>query len=286
VAALGALYVIWGSTYLAIKVLVGVAPALLSMSARFAVAGLVVLAVLALRRGRAAVRFAPREVAGATLIGGLLLFGGNGLVAIAERHVPSGLAALVIASEPLWVVALRALFADRPSAGVAVPVLAGFAGVALLVLPGSRPAGVAAGFVLLLLFSALCWASGSLASRRVPLPADPFASTGLQMVCGAVLLAVGGALGGELGAVHLDRLTAGGVAAFAYLVLFGSLLAFTAYVWLLRNVPIQRVSTYAYVNPLVAVALGAAILGEAVSAPMLLAAGIIVGSVALIVRRT
>ena len=282
--ALGIVYVVWGSTYLAIRVMVETVPPLLGAGVRFAFAGLVVLAVLAARRGRAGARLTGREWAAAALVGTLLAAGGNGLVTVAERDVPSALAALVIASVPLWVVVLRAVARERVGWRTLAGVLAGFGGIALLLAPGERPDGATTAGLVLLVIAAASWATGSYASGRLPLPRDPFVSTGAQMLCGGVVMIAAGLLAGEAGDVRPERFSTESVLAFAYLVVFGSFVAFTAYVWLLQHTPVSRVATYAYVNPVVAVILGWLILDETISATTLLAAAVIVASVAAIVR--
>jgi drug/metabolite transporter (DMT)-like permease len=283
-AGLATIYIVWGSTYLAIRVMVETVPPLLGAGLRFLLAGAMLLGTLAARRGPAAVRISRPAVGASAVVGTLLLFGGNGLVTVAERHVPSGLAALLIASVPLWVVVLRALARDRASRAMLLGVLAGFAGVAILMLPGSRPSGASAGGALLCLLAAGCWASGSFASTRLPLPADPLISTGWQMVIGGALMTAIGLGAGEAADVHAGQLSARSAWAFAYLVVAGSLLAFTAYAWLLQHAPISQVATYAYVNPVVAVVLGWVILGEDLTPATLLGAAVIVASVAWTVR--
>jgi len=282
--ALGTVYVVWGSTYLAIRVMVRTVPPLVGAGGRFFVAGLALVVVLRLRRGQGSLRMRPRELAGAGVVGTLLVFGGNGLVTIAERHVPSSLAALLIASEPLWVVALRPLLAERTSRTSVIAIAVGFAGVGLLLLPGARPGGVSVAAMLLVLLAALSWASGSVGSRRLATPPDAFLSTAMQMVVGGGLMLVSGVISGEAGRLHASSFTLDAIAALAFLVIFGSLGAFTAYVWLLQNVPIGKVSTYAYVNPMVAVLLGWLILSEPISATTIAAAALIVASVAITVR--
>ena len=172
--ALSTVYLVWGSTYLAIRVMVETMPPLLAAGARFTLAGGVFYAVLRVRRGRAAVRFGRPQLLAAAAVGLLLPFGGNGLVTLAERHVPSGLAALIIASVPLWVVILRAFTRERIPRLTVAGVLMGFAGVAVLLLPGTKPAGASVGGMLLCVAAAVCWASGSFFSRRWPLPPAPF----------------------------------------------------------------------------------------------------------------
>jgi drug/metabolite transporter (DMT)-like permease len=281
---LGTVYVVWGSTYLAIRVMVRTLPPLLSAGARFAMAGLLLATLLAIFRGRQTLRMSARELAGATLVGTLLAFGGNGLVTVAERHVPSGLAALLIASEPLFVIALRPAIGERTNRSALLAILAGFGGVTLLLLPGDHPGGVSIGAMLLIVLAAFSWASGSVASRRLPLPKDGLVSAALQMGCGGAVMLVVALARGEAGQLHASSFTTDSVLAFVYLVLFGSLAAFTAYAWLLRNAPLGKVTTYAYVNPVVAVVLGWLILGESIGWVTLLAASAIVASVAVTVR--
>jgi drug/metabolite transporter (DMT)-like permease len=281
-SALAAVYVVWGSTYLAIRVMVRDIPPLLGAGARFLVAGAVMLAVLA-ARGRM-VRVPRRALAASALVGLLLPAGGNGVVTVAEQEVPSGLAALLVASVPLWVVVLRTVVArERVATTTLAGVAVGFAGLGVLLLPGSRPAEATATGVLLVLVAAASWALGSFLSPRLALPEDPLVSTGWQMVFGGVVLAVAGVVAGEPGDVHAA--SADSILALVYLVTAGSWVAYTAYAWLLQNAPISQVATYAYVNPLVAVVLGWAILGERLGGATLLGAALVIASVAAIVSR-
>jgi drug/metabolite transporter (DMT)-like permease len=283
-SALSCVYVLWGSTYLAIRVMVEDVPPLLGAGLRFLVAGTVMLAVLA-ARGRS-VRVSRSGLAGAAVVGVLLLAGGNGLVTVAERNVPSGLAALLIASVPLWVVVLRSTVGgERVARGTLVGVAVGFVGLALLLLPGSRPAEATAGGVALVLFAAFLWATGTFLSPRVPMPTDLLASTAWQMVCGGAVLLACALVAGEPADLHLGHTSTKALLAFVWLVTAGSWVAFTAYAWLLQNAPVSQVATYAYVNPLVAVVLGWAILDEAVSAGTVAGAALVVAAVAGIVAR-
>ena len=262
--ALSVVYVVWGSTYLAIAFVVEDLAPLLSASLRFAVAAALLAGFLVLRRGPRAL-LAPRgQLLRAAGIGLLLLLGGNGLVVLAEqRDLPSGLAALLVAGVPFWVVLLRAATGDRPAAGTVVGVLVGFAGVAVLLLPGARPEGVSGLAVAMVLLSSLLWSLGSFLAARGGLPADPLLTTVAQMVGGALGLGLCGLLLGE--SPQPGRVGTASWVALAYLVLFGSLAAFTAYSWLLGVAPTSQVATYAYVNPVVAVGLGALVLGERVT---------------------
>ncbi len=280
--ALGLVYVGWGSTYLAIAYVVDSLPALLSASLRFAVAGVLLATYLRIRRGRKAFRATRRQAVGALAIGALLLLGGNGLVTLAEqRDVPSGLAALLVAAVPLWVVLLRTGSGDRPAGRTLVGVGLGFVGVAVLLLPGARPEGVALLPALLVVGSSILWSIGSFTATRIDLPADALLTTTLQMAGGCVALGLAGLGAGER--FDVAAVTGQSVAALAYLVVFGSLVAFTAYSWLLGVAPVSQVATYAYVNPVVAVVLGALVAGEAVGRTTLVGGVVTVLAVALVV---
>ena len=281
--ALWIVYIVWGSTYLAIRVVVETIPPLLGAGVRFGVAGLVLVAVLALQRGFAAVRPTRAQLGGAALVG-LLLPGANAVVSVAEQEVPSSIAALLIASVPLWVILLRAGSGDRVSLRGAGSVLVGFAGVALLVRPGEQSGDATVLGLLACVGAALMWASGSFASPRLSLPRDPLSSVGWQMLLGGLAIVAVGLAIGEGGDVDVDAFSARSLLALAYLIVFGSWVAYTAYAWLLQNAPISKVSTYAYVNPVVAIFLGWLILDEVVTSTTLVGAAIIVASVALVVR--
>jgi drug/metabolite transporter (DMT)-like permease len=281
--ALGALYVVWGSTYLAIRVAVGTIPPFTQGSIRFLIAGTLLFVVTS--RGRPGEpRPGGREWRDAAIIGGFLLVGGNGLVALGETTVASGIAALLIATLPVWVAILgRLLFDLRLSRSTLVGICLGFAGVGVLVWPTGGTAPVDLGGALILLGSPILWAIGSLYSSRAHLPARPLVGVAMQMLCGGMMLAAVALVTGEIGRFHPAAVTAESVAALAYLVAVGSLIGFTAYAWLLRVAPLPLVATYAYVNPIVAVALGSLILGESVT-PRTLAAGVvIIVAVAIIV---
>jgi drug/metabolite transporter (DMT)-like permease len=284
-AALATIYIVWGSTYLAIRVMVETMPPLLSAGVRVAVAGAVFLAVLSLRGGLKRVRIGPRELAGAALIGTLLCFGGNGLVTVAERDVPSALAALIIGAVPLWVIVMRSGHGDRVPAATIAGVLVGFAGLALLLLPGDRPDDAPLGWTLVVVAASIFWAAGSFYSSRTPLPDDALVSTGWQMLLGGAGMILVGSIAGEWADVDPGAFDTDSVLAFLYLIAFGSWLAFTAYVWLLKHAPISTVATYAYVNPVIAIFLGWAILEEEITLTMLAGATAIVLSVATVVRR-
>jgi drug/metabolite transporter (DMT)-like permease len=284
-AALATIYIVWGSTYLAIRVMVETMPPLLAAGARYVVAGSVFWAILRVTSGAERVRATPRQLAGAALIGTLLCFGGNGLVTVAERDVPSGLAALIMGAMPLWVLLMRAAHGDRAPGGTLAGVAVGFAGLAVLVLPGDRPGDAPLGAVLVVVAASVFWASGAFYSPRTPLPRDAFASTAWQMLFGGVGMLAVGTLAGETGDVEAAAFSTDSIIAFVYLVSAGSLLAFTAFVWLLQNATVSTVMTYAYVNPVVAVFLGWAILSEEITLTVVVGTVAIVFSVATVVRR-
>src|SRR5919202_779542 len=275
--ALATVYVVWGSTYLAIRVTDRTMPPLLMSAVRFAVAGIALYASAS--RGRA--RPTWREWRAAAIVGAALLLVGNGGVAWAETRLDSGLAALIVAIIPLWVAVLdRFVFGRRLSPAAMLGLFVGFAGVALLVRPGG---GVDVAAALTLLATTGGWAAGSLYARGAPLPQSPLLAAAMQMLCASVLLAIAGAAFGEAGEIHSDAFAPKPVAAWLYLVLVGSLVAFSAYAWLLKNVRISVVATYAFVNPVVAVALGAVFLGEAITLSTVVAGAAIVLAVVLIV---
>lgn len=281
-AALGAIYLIWGSTYLAIRLMVETVPPALGAGVRFLIAGGAMLAFLYYK---SSVRITRAQLGWCLVVGSLLAAGGNGLVTVAERDVPSGLAALLIASEPLIIVLLRGLTGDRPDRATLGGVALGFLGVGILMLPGGRPDDVPLGMTLLVVVAAASWALGSFISPRVDLPKDPLLSTAWSLLLGGAILTAGGLLGGEGGDVDVGAFSGKSIAALAYLVVVGSIVAFTCYSWLLANAPISRVSTYAYVNPVIAVALGALFLSESVAAATVLGMALVIASVVVIVRR-
>jgi drug/metabolite transporter (DMT)-like permease len=280
--ALGLVYVLWGSTYLGIRYVVETLPPLLSAGARFGMAALLLAGWVAVRRGPSAFRATGRELAGAAGTGVLLLLGGNGLVTLAqERGLPSSLAALLLAAMPLWVVLVRAGTGDRPTARTVAGVLLGFAGVAVLLLPGSRPQGLTLLPAAVVVLASLLWAIGSVVSYRVPQPQDRLVATAVQMAGGCLGLAVVGALRRE--SLDLSAVSTASLVAWWYLVVFGSVVAFTAFSWLLTVAPVSQVSTYAYVNPVVAVLLGALVAGEPIGPATLLGGAVTVAAVAVVV---
>jgi drug/metabolite transporter (DMT)-like permease len=275
--ALATVYLVWGSTYLAIRVTDRTMPPLLMSSVRFLIAG-TALYVFA-SRGRA--RPTLREWGAAAIVGAALLLVGNGGVAWAETRLESGLAALIVAIIPLWVAVMdRLFFGRRLSRTAVIGLVIGFAGVALLVRPGGGGDAFAA---LALVVTTSAWAGGSLYARGATLPESPLLAAAMQMLTASVFLAVAGLALGEASDVHASSFATKPMIAFAYLVVVGSLIAFSAYAWLLKNVRISVVSTYAFVNPVVAVALGTVFLAEPIGWTTVIAGAAIVVAVVLIV---
>jgi drug/metabolite transporter (DMT)-like permease len=283
VLAFAAIYLIWGSTYLGIRYAVETIPPLLMMGVRHLIAGTALYAWLRLRGTPSPLRLHWRSAA---IAGSFFFLGSHGTLAWAEQKVPSGLAALLCATLPLWIVLLSKLTGDRRklSRPVITGLVLGFVGVAILIGPGELGQGSAqsllyAGVVLL---TALLWAIGTLYTQRAVLPSSSSLSAAMQMMAGGAILCSAGLLAGER--THLAAITARSALSLAYLIVFGSLVAFTAFTWLHKVSSPTRNSTYAYVNPVVAVFVGWALAGEAVSVRTILAAAIIVASVALVNR--
>jgi drug/metabolite transporter (DMT)-like permease len=282
--ALLTIYVVWGSTYLGIAVAIETIPPFLMGAIRFVAAGLLLLAWVRLRGGAAFQAPSRGEWRDALIVGGLLFGGGNGLVGFGEQTVPSGVAALLIALVAVWfAIFSRVFLGDRIPVMVALGIGVGLAGVGLLVWPvggsaGFDPVGIAA-----LIASPICWASGSIfAARRARLPRLPIVASAIQMLAGGAVLAVEGVATGELSRLT-PAVSEASLLALGYLVVFGSLVAFTAYSWLLRHAPLPLIGTYAFVNPVIAVILGALILSEPITPRTVLAAAVIVGGVALVI---
>jgi drug/metabolite transporter (DMT)-like permease len=281
--ALGTVYVVWGSTYLAIAIAVQTLPPLFYSGVRFALAGLLLAAWLAFRR--VSLRISRRELGGAAAVGILMLAGGNGLVNVAELTVPSGVSALIVASIPLWIVVYRVIAGDRLGRDLLGGVLLGFVGVAILVVPGGFTGTINLGGALMLVGATLSWALGTFLSPRLATPRNALVSTTYQMLAGGVALIVVAPALGELAHVDPATFSVRSLIAFAYLVVFGSLIAYTAYTWLLQNASVSLVSTYAFVNPVVAVVLGALVLAEPITPTILIGAAVIVAAVAFIIFR-
>jgi drug/metabolite transporter (DMT)-like permease len=282
VLALGIVYVVWGSTYLAIRIMVEDMPPLVSAGARYLAATAIMAVLLGLKNGWRRLAVTPAEFAGCALLGILLPAGGNGLVTVAEhRGAPSGIAALLVAAVPLWVVCYRYAAGDRPSRRTLSGVLLGFAGLAYLI--GSTGLGghVEVTACLIIVVATVCWSFGSWFQGRLALPADPFVTSTYEMLTGGAVLLGGGVVGGER--ISLHSYTGSSWLAWGYLVTFGTVVAFSAYVWVLANARISLVATYAYVNPVVAVFLGWLVLSEPLTWPILTGGAVVVGAVAIVV---
>ena len=276
---------IWGSTYLAIRIAIETLPPFLMAGVRFVVAGTVLVGWSRLRGSALPTRIQWRNTA---VVGAMLLLVGNGAVVWAEQWVPSGLVALLVATVPLWIVLVDWGWGERrpPGPWLVLGLAWGLAGVALLV--GTEGIGIAVGKPLLgagvVLVGALSWAAGSIVARDAAMPSSPAMTVGAEMLCGGGLLLILSLAVGEPAAFRLPDVTLRSVLARLYLIVFGALVAFSAYIWLLGRVPAARVSTYAYVNPVVAVFLGWALADEPLTARTLVAAAIIILSVVLITR--
>ena len=277
-----AVYILWGSTYLGIRFAVASLPPLLMAGSRHLLAGLLLYAIM---RMRGAPRPTLKNWRSAILLGALLLLGGNGLVTLAEQTVPSGITALMVAAVPFWMVLLNAADKRRwPRLSVLGGLVLGVAGLAILVFPsgGHAPDHVDPVGILMLVGATFSWGVGSLYAHRAQLPSSTFLGIGMEMVAGGVLSWVVGLAMGEGSGLHLSYFTGKSLLAFGYLVIFGSLLGFSAYVWLLKVTSPARASTYAFVNPVIAVLLGWALAGEALTWRVALAGATIVAAVALI----
>lgn len=288
IAAFAAVYIFWGSTYLAIKYAIETLPPFLMASARFIVAGSILLVWARFTKDYER----PKAVHWKTsfIVGTLLLLGGNGGVVYAERHISSSLAALLVATEPFWIVLLSWLWLKgvRPNMKVALGLAIGFLGVWLLI--GGQTSSVAdanGGSMQLLgtvivIVSALCWATGSIYGLRSPVPKSSLQTAGMQMFSGGLVLLFVSLVSGELSKFNVAEVSGNSWFGLAYLIIFGSLIGFTAYSWLLKNAKPAKVATYAYVNPIIAIFLGWLIAGESFTTQMLIGAGVIVSSVVLI----
>lgn len=276
------IYIVWGSTYLSIRFAVETIPPFFMAAARFLIAGGVLFGLRRLAGDPLPRRI---EMRSAAIIGLFLLLGGNGSVTWAEQTVPSGMAALMVSSAPLWMLMMETVLPGgrRPPLRALLGIFVGFAGVLLLLWPGEsggllrlNPAGAAA-----LVFATLAWSFGSIYSRNAELPSSPLMGTAVEMLAGGLALALVGVLTGETTRLNLPGISLQSLLGLGYLIVFGSLVGFSAYTWLLRVAPTSLVSTYAYVNPLVALLVGALLANESFSTRTLLAAGVILGAVAL-----
>jgi drug/metabolite transporter (DMT)-like permease len=288
VLALGIVYIVWGSTYLAIRVTVRHLPPMASACWRYLAASLILAAILVALSGWHRLRASRRELVGCAVLGLLLPALGNGVVVVGEHMgAPSGIAALLVAAVPLWVVIYRSSTGDRPNRRTLIGVALGFAGLVGLIVASGIGGDVRIAACLVVVAATVAWSFGSWSTPRLTLPHDPFVVTVYEMLFGSGFLLVGALIRGEDVVPHGGALDSW--VAWGYLVTFGSVVAFTAYVWVLQAAPISLVATYAYVNPVVAVFLGWLILGEPVTWAIVVGGGVVVASVALVVsaeRRT
>jgi drug/metabolite transporter (DMT)-like permease len=280
-AALISVYIVWGSTYLAIRFSIATIPPFLMAGVRFLVAG----AILYIWR-RSAGDAPPARIhwRSAAVVGGFLLLGGNGGVVWAEQRVVSGVAALLVGASPLWMVLIDAVRPGgrKPTLASLAGVLVGFAGMFVLINPFAGDNKIDSLGALVLLLGCFLWACGSLYSRNAALPASPLLGTGMEMLVGGAGLMIAGTLAGEWQRVNLAGISRESMLGLLYLIIFGSLVGFASYTWLLRSAPTTLVSTYAYVNPLVAILLGNLLAQEPLNLRVILAASIIIGAVVII----
>jgi drug/metabolite transporter (DMT)-like permease len=280
--AFAAVYLIWGSTYLGIRLATETIPPLTMAGVRFSVAGGILFPWAYLRGDRAGDRLTLRHWRSSLVIGSLLITVGNGFITLGEQHVPSGVVAVLVATVPLWMALFSRLRGVEAIGRLgAVGLACGFLGVGLLLRPGAAGGGSPVWMALTLL-SPLCWATGSLYARGAVLPRRPLLGIAMEMLCGGVLLCLSGAVLGEWGQLRLGAISLPSLLAFAYLVVAGSMVGYTAYIYLLGTVSPRAASSYAYVNPLVAVFLGWAFLSEPVTATTLVASLLIVAAVAVL----
>jgi len=283
IAAFAALYVIWGTTYTAIRVAVETMPPFLMAGVRFVIAGALMYGFLRLRGAPRPTRIHWRSAA---IIGAFLLLGGNGLVTWSEQQVPSGIAALVVATMPLWMTLFDWLVFDgaRPTRRVTLGLVLGLVGIVLLLGPEQiqGTATFSLFSLLMLLMAPILWSVGSLYSRKAVVPESIFMVTAMEMLAGGAMLLAAGVAAGEVSELQAGAFSPASVAAFLYLIVFGSIVAFSAYIWLLKHEQPTRVSTYTYVNPVIAVLLGWLLLGERLTPLTLAAVAVIVAAVVLI----
>jgi len=280
--ALWIVYIVWGSTYLGVELAGETIPALFGAGVRFTIVGLIVCGIVIWRRGLRALKVRRVELASAALVG-LLLPGANSILFLTEQKVPIGLTSLIIASVPLWVLLFRLAAGERPDRIGSLGLLVGFVGIVVLVRPGGGSGSL--GYLLLTVLAAISWALGSFLSPRMAVPRDALVATGYETLVGGLVLGLIG-----LATTSPSRLDPSGwssrsIFGLVYLILIGSVVGYTAYAWLLGNAPIAQVSTYAYVNPVIAIALGVIVLDESVTARIIAGAVLILIAVAIVVRR-
>jgi drug/metabolite transporter (DMT)-like permease len=284
--AFAALYLIWGSTYLGIRFAIDTIPPLLMAGTRFLLAGMIMHLIA---RWQGATRASLADWRTSLIVGACLLLGGNGGVTLAEQYVSSGLASVMVATVPIYIALLAWAMGTgpKPSPIVWLGLAGGFIGVAILVGPALHFAPNQTGHpeigMLILLCSSFLWSLGSIYSIRAKPTSSPFLAAGQQMLCGGALLTLAGVLIGELRRFDAGRMSLLSVGSFSYLVIIGAVVGYSAYAWLLRHCDPSKVATYAYVNPIVAVLLGALFAGETLTPRAIVAASLIIGSVALVI---
>ena len=279
--ALAVVYVVWGSTYFGIKIAVDTIPPLLAAGSRFFVAALLLAAILSWRG--TSLRITRSELAATAFVGALLLGLGVGLVHVAETRIDSSVAAMIAGTVPLQIIVLRLVAGESPARATRLSTLTGLFGLGLVVAPGLGAGSTALGLAVMV-SATMCWTLGSFMSKRVALPSDPFVASVYEMGFGGAFLLIGATAFGEYGDLGSGTFALDSVLAWVYLVVMGSLVGFTAYAWLLRVAPISLVVTHQYVNPLVAIALGMAFLGERPSPWTLAGAGLVIGAVYVAIR--
>ena len=280
--ALWIVYIVWGSTYLGIELAGETIPAIFGAGVRFTIVGLIVFGLVVGRRGRQALKVSRAELASAALIG-LLLPGANSILFITEQKVPIGLTSLIIASVPLWVLLFRLAAGERPDRIATLGLLVGFAGIAVLVRPGGGSGPL--GYLLLTVLAAIAWALGTFISPRIAVPRDAFVATGYETLIGGLVLTTIGLATTSPSDLDPSGWSTRSILGLVYLILAGSVVGYTAYAWLLGNAPVGLVSTYAYVNPVVAIALGVIVLDETITARVIAGAVLVLIAVAIVVRR-
>jgi drug/metabolite transporter (DMT)-like permease len=286
--ALWIVYVIWGSTYFAIAYVIETMPPLLSMGIRFMLAGILLGLFIIARNGFQEIAVPRNEIRTSVVLGFVLLGFGLGNVAVAEKHVPSGIVALIIAALPLWIAIFRFVSGERPSSRTWLGLCVGFVGVALLLKPGSVQSVSGEGsstvifYMIMVLVGNIGWALGTFLAPRFPLPKNALVFTAYELLAGGVSLTLAGVFKGETLGDFLDGSNWSWLW-FAYLVIFGSIIAYSAYLWLVQNAPVSLTATYAYVNPVIAVALGAVFLDEVITASYAIGGLIIVLGVLVVV---
>ena len=280
--ALWIVYIVWGSTYLGIELAGETIPAIFGAGVRFTIVGLIVFALVVWRRGPSALKVRRAELASAALIG-LLLPGANSILFITEQKVPIGLTSLIIASVPLWVLLFRLAAGERPDRIATLGLLVGFAGIAVLVRPGGGSGPL--GYLLLTVLAAIAWALGTFISPRIAVPRDAFVATGYETLIGGLVLTTIGLATTSPSDLDPSGWSTRSILGLVYLILAGSVVGYTAYAWLLGNAPVGLVSTYAYVNPVVAIALGVIVLDETITARVIAGAVLVLIAVAIVVRR-